>query len=102
MANCLQPNFFLCGIHNQNTMKLTQRVIDSGLYVIAFVLLLFIMKPRVMFKPNGKPREHGLGLDQEGYKKTLYTVHFVIFVGVFFIMAIKRPNKSNLPAQVNM
>ncbi len=33
-----------------------------------------------MFKPNGKIREFGLGIDYAGYKKTLYNLQFIILV----------------------
>lgn len=49
------------------------------------VLSLFYFKPQVSFKPNGKPREYGFGLDQEGYKKTLFTVQFLIVVYCFIL-----------------
>ena len=35
-----------------------------------------------MFKPNGKPRVYGVGYDDEGYKKTLYTFQFTIIIMV--------------------
>jgi hypothetical protein len=38
------------------------------------------MKPTLFFKPNGKPRQYGIGVDDEGYKKTLYTFQFAILI----------------------
>lgn len=52
------------------------------LYLLG-VLSLFYFKPQLIFKPNGKPREYGRGLDSEGYKKTLFTLHFVILILCF-------------------
>ena len=49
-------------------------------YLISIVVLLFITKPPIVFKPNGKPRLYGFGYDDEGYKKTLYTFQFIIFI----------------------
>jgi hypothetical protein len=49
-------------------------------YLISIVVLLFITKPPIIFKPNGKPRLYGFGYDDEGYKKTLYTFQFIIFI----------------------
>ncbi len=49
-------------------------------YMIAIVILLYIVKPSILFKPNGKPRTYGIGYDEEGYKNTLYTFHFTILV----------------------
>lgn len=49
-------------------------------YLISIVVLLFITKPPIVFKPNGKPRLYGFGYDDEGYKKTLYTFQFIILI----------------------
>lgn len=54
-------------------------------YVIGTILLLYISKPILLFKPNGKPRLYGLGYDDEGYKKTLYTFQFIIVIVVLII-----------------
>ena len=55
------------------------------IYVIGTILLLYISKPILLFKPNGKPRLYGLGYDDEGYKKTLYTFQFIIVIVVLII-----------------
>ena len=60
--------------------------------IIGLILALFILKPNVIFKPNGKPREHGFGLDSEGYKKTLYTVHLVVIFGAVLIHTVVKSN----------
>lgn len=52
---------------------------------LLFVLSLFYFKPNILFKPNGTPREYGLGVDTEGVEKTLFSLHFVIIVTVFLI-----------------
>lgn len=44
------------------------------------IISLFYFKPNILFKPNGKPREYGFGIDSEGYKKTFFTLHFIILV----------------------
>lgn len=52
-------------------------------FLLLVIVLVFQIKPNFLFKPNGKLREHGYGLDSEGYKKTLFTLHFfIIFVAV--------------------
>lgn len=50
------------------------------IYLISIVVLIFITKPPIIFKPNGKPRLYGFGHDDEGYKKTLYTFQFIILI----------------------
>ena len=49
-------------------------------YVVSCILILYWFKPNIFFKPNGKPREYGFGIDNEGYKKTLYNLHFIILI----------------------
>lgn len=49
-------------------------------YLVGIILLIYILKPSVFFKPNQKPRVYGLGYDEEGYKKTLFSMQFVIFL----------------------
>lgn len=65
--------------------QLNNKLKDMIPLYLLLVLSLFYFKPNVVFKPNGKPREYGLGNDSEGYKKTLFTLHFVILVIVFII-----------------
>jgi hypothetical protein len=54
-------------------------------YILVSIVLLYIIKPPIVFKPNGKLREYGLGYDSEGYKQTLYTMHTLIIVLVVFL-----------------
>jgi hypothetical protein len=56
------------------------------LYVILFILILYITKIPIFFKPNGKPREYGIGTDHEGYSKTLYTFQFAIIIMTIFLV----------------
>ncbi len=48
--------------------------------IILFILLLFIVKPNFIFKPNGKIREYGVGYDCEKHKRTLFNIHFLIIL----------------------
>lgn len=55
--------------------------IQNQLTVTIFlVVLLFIIKPSIVFKPNDSIREYGVGVDDQGYKKTLFSVHFIIII----------------------
>jgi hypothetical protein len=56
------------------------------LYLLVFIAILFYVKPSLLFVPSGKPREYGVGFDEEGYKKTLYNVQFVIFVAALLLV----------------
>jgi hypothetical protein len=59
------------------------------LYLLGLIAILFVIKPRFFFKPNGKPRLYGLGYDHEGYKKTLYTVQFIVLVLAILLTLFK-------------
>lgn len=60
----------------------------ASFYVVLFILFIYWLKPNVLFKPNGKPREYGFGIDNEGYKKTLYNLHFIIILIIIIILKI--------------
>lgn len=60
-------------------------------YLIGIILVIYIFKPSIFFKPNGKIRLYGLGSDDEGYKKTLYTFQFAILIIVLILyISIKK------------
>lgn len=54
-------------------------------YLIGAILVIYLLKPNILFKPNGKTRSYGLGYDDEGYKKTLYTFQFYIIIIVLIL-----------------
>lgn len=60
---------------------------------LLLIVSLFYFKPAILFKPNGKPREYGFGIDSEGYKKTLFTLHFMIIIIVCIIYFKYTQNK---------
>lgn len=54
---------------------------DSSVwYIIGITVAIYFLKPSIFFKPNGKPRVYGVGIDEEGYKKTLYTFQFALLI----------------------
>lgn len=53
--------------------------------LFGLIIIIYIIKPAILFKPNGKLREHGIGYDNDGYKKTLYSLHFIIILIVLFL-----------------
>ncbi len=55
-------------------------------YIMGIIAALYLIKPSILFKPNGKPRDYGVGFDEEGYRKTLYTFQFVIIIAVLIII----------------
>ena len=69
-------------------MKFGGELKKQMLYLIALIAGLYIYKPLIMFKPNGKPRQYGIGYDEEGYKKTFYTFQFSIIISCIFITLV--------------
>lgn len=67
-------------------MRLTNNTKRRLPYLIGAIALLYLLKPSILFKPNGKPRQYGVGYDEEGYKKTLYTFQLAIIILVVFII----------------
>ena len=61
-------------------MILSEKISRQIPYLLGIIILLYIIKPNILFKPNGTPRLYGIGYDYEGYKKTLYTLHFAIII----------------------
>lgn len=49
-------------------------------YLLGTILILYLVKPSISFKPNGQLRNYGFGYDSDGYKKTLYTMHNLIIL----------------------
>lgn len=56
-------------------------------YFLVTILLFYLIKPSISFKPNGQLRNYGLGYDSDGYKRTLYTMHtmIILFAVLFYI-----------------
>ena len=66
-------------------LKISKSVKNKIPYLFGIILIIYIVKPNIIFKPNGKLRDYGIGYDNEGYKKTLYSFHFVILIVVLFL-----------------
>ena len=64
---------------------ISKNIFQKLTYLLAILILLFITKPILLFKKNGRVREYGIGKDSDGYKKTLYTFHIVIIILVIII-----------------
>lgn len=60
----------------------TQRSIP---YLIGLIIFVYLTKPQLFFKSNNQPREYGIGTDNDGYKKTLYTFQFFVLISAILI-----------------
>lgn len=67
-------------------MRLSEQAQRRIPYLLGIIVILYLIKPSLMFKPNGKPRVYGVGFDEEGYKKTLYTFQFAVIIIVLLLM----------------
>jgi hypothetical protein len=66
-------------------LKISNSVQNKIPYLFGIIIIIYIVKPNILFKPNGKLRDYGLGYDHEGYKKTLYSFHFIILIIVLML-----------------
>lgn len=57
-------------------------------YLVGIIIVFYIMKPSISFKPSGQLREYGFGYDTSGYKKTLYTTYNIILFTTVFLYLI--------------
>ena len=64
---------------------LSEDIQQKIIYLFIFIISIYIIKPNIFFKSNGKPRNYGIGFDNEGYKKTLYTFQFLIIILAIFV-----------------
>ena len=49
-------------------------------YLMGGIVILYLTKPSISFKPNGQLRTYGFGYDADGYKRTLYTMQNLIIL----------------------
>jgi hypothetical protein len=48
-------------------LKISNSVQNKIPYLLGIIIIIYIVKPNILFKPNGKLRDYGLGYDHEGY-----------------------------------
>lgn len=68
-------------------MKISDSTKKKIPYIIGFVIVIYSIKPLFFFKLNGKPRQYGIGVDEEGYNKTLYTFQFLIILFAILLLS---------------
>ena len=61
-------------------MILSNKVKKILPYLFATIIIFYIIKPSISFKPNGQLRNYGFGYDSDGYKKTLYTMYNMVII----------------------
>lgn len=49
-------------------------------YLIGSIIVIYIIKPSIAFKPSGQLRSYGFGYDTDGYKNTLYTMPNLVII----------------------
>ncbi len=77
--------FKLFSLYKVIMFKLSEEIQKKIVYLFCIIVITYIVKPSILFKPNGKPRVYGIGYDYEGYKKTLYTFQFAIIIFSLFV-----------------
>lgn len=55
------------------------------IFLILSVVLIHLLKPNLIYKPNGMLRDYGVGYDKHGFKKTFFTLPIIIVLIVIFV-----------------
>jgi hypothetical protein len=58
---------------------------NKAITLILIIIVFYISKPSITFKPNGKSREYGVGFDSDGYKKTFFTAQYLILIAIILL-----------------
>lgn len=66
------------------------RLLPSIVILIVFIGSVWILKPNFMFKNTGQLRVWGVGVDEYGYKKTLFDLRWCIIL--VCILTMKQVN----------
>lgn len=70
-------------ISNLNFLGLSNKVYNILPYLFSIIILIYVIKPNIAFKPNGQLRNFGFGFDNDSYKKSLFTMqNIIIFLTV--------------------
>jgi predicted membrane protein len=56
----------------------SRKVVKILPIIVLFIIFLYAIKPKIIFKSNGQTRSYGVGYDRDDVKKTLYTMPIVI------------------------
>ena len=64
---------------------LNPKISKVSLYLIGIIIMLYITKPAILFKPNGRIREYGFNYGKDGFKRTLFTMHTIVVVSVVLL-----------------
>lgn len=71
-------------------MVISKRVRVIIPYLICIIILFYLIKPSISFKPSGQLRNYGIGVDTDGYKKTLFTMqNTIIFITIIIYINTK-------------
>jgi len=54
--------------------------------LVGFIIVFYLVKPSVTFKPDGKLREFGVGYSKDGYRKTFLTLFNIILILTVYLM----------------
>ena len=57
---------------------LSNKVYNIIPYLFSIIIILYMLKPNIAFKPNGQLRSFGFGNCKDNYKKTLFTMQNII------------------------
>lgn len=50
---------------------------------IILILIIYSVKPKMMFSPDGKPKSNGVGRNSDGTKKTVFSMNNLVILIAF-------------------
>ena len=64
-------------------MKLKSMIIS----LILGVTVYYVLRPSITFTPNGAVRGYGVGFDGDDYKRTFFTMEYIVLIMAILIYA---------------
>jgi hypothetical protein len=73
-------------LDNINRMlSLSDKLQSKLVSLISFIVVFYLIKPSITFKPDGTLREFGVGYSKDGYRKTFLTLLNIIILLSFYL-----------------
>jgi hypothetical protein len=71
-----------------------KNITNKILYFIFFSSIIFFFKPSFIFKNDNTFREFGIGIDKNGYKKTLFNIFIINLIFIVFLVKISQTHQE--------
>ena len=72
-------------IYNNRMFTLSDKLQNKLVTLVSFIVIYYLVKPSITFKPDGTLREFGVGYSKDGYRKTFLTLLNIIILLSFYV-----------------